>query len=773
MITFPNTCTKDIMASLSERVGKVEIDQSILSASIEAFPKIPKCKNDSGLPWGVIVAPFVGLNNIESTTNNGLYRKYKSNSDYHRVPPVQCPECHSFLNPFCKVKTHQWYCSICFSWNPVYDGKSLYKHPQLKDDFIDYVSNESVESAAKREHRIVHVAIVDVTLSDESINIAKTILTKAIEEMPNGIHFSLLTVSYNRIGLFDFRTKNIPKIIYTTIVSSTTDETYAGAEKHRPCATPNVPLFELVNGFEHLSVGVNDGTRVVLKNAVNAIRSESRIQYNSKTQDKMKFALNGIIYSINESFGTAARQNDVNVVLEHEEENGNATNNNMIPPNNNMKKRNNTFNSRNSNNNNLDKVILDGVSVTILTGNNHDQTEKNSISNNHSSSGAKTNAVNSDSKVRATWFAGKNSLKDEILNLVKYGISYSFGILDNDYTTSNISYYAPLVEWTGGSIERVDTYNANINNENNQTSIDIVVDELFLKDFAYSSRVSIVTTPKFKIRNMDSLYPIGAFHAVVENNKDGNEIGGNQTEEQAYYSRQKIHDHMKQFVSGRCDRSTSFPIHFEFVDSNGFDNKWSANPGVQVIFEYHMFNASTSKAEKHFRVFTERFGVADDLIDLYSSTNIYNTFSLMAHKVTIERSMHAENKDVLKHLLMDFLIYLTAQFSKKISQNVKASITKLKDLRKGISNGSLEPLIRLFYGLSQLAFFETAASSVERLLLFRIKFCNANIEEWIHSIYPAPTISRQNDQSFQLYLKDYDKWLNVLEEETNEYMKTC
>ena len=44
---------------------------------------------------------------------------------------------------------------------------------------------------------------------------------------------------------------------------------------------------------------------------------------------------------------------------------------------------------------------------------------------------------------------------------------------------------------------------------------------------------------------------------------------------------------------------------------------------------------------------------------------------------------------------------------------------------------------------------------------------------WVHSIFPAPRISRENDQRFQLFLKDYDKWLNVLEEETNEYMKTC
>ena len=106
----------------------------------------------------------------------------------------------------------------------------------------------------------------------------------------------------------------------------------------------------------------------------------------------------------------------------------------------------------------------------------------------------------------------------------------------------------------------------NINNEKSQASIDLVVDELFLKDFAYSSRVSIVTTPKFKIRNTDSLYPIGAFNAMVETNKDTDEIGEHLTGENAYYSTNKVSDYMKQFVSGRCDRSTSFPINFEYVN---------------------------------------------------------------------------------------------------------------------------------------------------------------------------------------------------------------
>ena len=80
-------------------------------------------------------------------------------------------------------------------------------------------------------------------------------------------------------------------------------------------------------------------------------------------------------------------------------------------------------------------------------------------------------------------------------------------------------------------------------------------------------------------------------------------------------------------------------------------------------------------------------------------------------------------------------------------------------------------MIRLFYGLSQLTFFEKAAS-IENLLMFRIYYSNADLEQWVNSIYPAPEISLQNDQSYQLYLNRYDEWLKLLERETKEYIES-
>ena len=763
---------------------KYEVTQSIFSPSVTSFPKTPKYKNESGLPWGVMVSPFVDLNDIESTTNSSSYRQYKSNADYCKYRPLQCPNCNGFLNTYCKVQSHQWHCSICFTWTSIDNGQALYRHPQIKDDFVDYVVSDENHGAKQVQNRIIHAAVVDVTLPEESLDVSKQILIKSINEIPDGMYFSLLTLSYSRIGLFDLRGKNMPKIIFTTICQiSETNKTYIA---------PNVPLYELVNGFEYLSICINKETRLKLKSAIKSIRSENKMNYlnsmmsydNNNNGEKkrgkfnqMQFAFNGLIYSINESFSTTAQSdyisndnenNDmIKIKTNTQQQHENA---NIISGNTSSRKRsnynvNNNDNNNNNNNSFDDIITIEGVSVNIFTGNNHSPLN-NSVANN----GDKQN------NMVPTWYAGNNTLKDEIFHLVDRGISYSFVIVDNDQKESISFHFAPLIEWTGGSIIQFDAYDVNIGNKNKKnidshetsTIFDSVVNELFLKDFAYSSRLSLITTPKFKIQNSESLYPMGSFHRI-----NGSNMGYNYNDDETeYYDRGIIIDHMKQWVNGRCHRSTSFPINFEFVDSNGFQEKWSANPAVQVVFEYTMFNRKSSKVEKHLRVFTERFEVAKDLLDLYSNTNVNNTFSMMAHKITIERSIHVDNKDDLKDLLMDFLIYLITQFTKRISQNVHNSIAKLDDARRSSFNkGSLEPLIRLFYGLSQLTFFEKAAS-IENLLMFRIYYSNADLEQWVNSVYPAPEISLQNDQSYQLYLNRYDEWLKLLERETKEYIES-
>ena len=66
---------------------------------------------------------------------------------------------------------------------------------------------------------------------------------------------------------------------------------------------------------------------------------------------------------------------------------------------------------------------------------------------------------------------------------------------------------------------------------------------------------------------------------------------------------------------------------------------------------------------------------------------------------------------------MDFVIRLITQFTKHITQSLEKSIRNVGGVRESITTGSLEGLLRLFYGLIQSVFFEKA--STEDLILFR------------------------------------------------------
>ena len=145
--------------------------------------------------------------------------------------------------------------------------------------------------------------------------------------------------------------------------------------------------------------------------------------------------------------------------------------------------------------------------------------------------------------------------------------------------------------------------------------------------------------------------------------------------------------------------------------------------------------------------------------------NLYNTFSIMAHQVSIEHSVQAESKETLQHLLVDFVIRLITQFTKQITQSLEKSIRNVGGVRESITTGSLEGLLRLFYGLIQSVFFEKT-SSTEDLILFRTGFCNASVRQWIGSVYPAPEAFLRNNESYQLFLNRYAKWLALVEEES-------
>ena len=296
----------------------------------------------------------------------------------------------------------------------------------------------------------------------------------------------------------------------------------------------------------------------------------------------------------------------------------------------------------------------------------------------------------------------ENTVKEEVLCLVKRGISFSFVTFGMDVQPSFAMQSAPLVEWTGGSIVHVNNFfsQSNINAVGSaDTIIEQVAEKVILSPFA-TVQLSIVTSPKFKVRRAKMQHPHGTFHRASSSDT---------TEAQStsiIVKHKRFHDHMEQWISSRCDNLSAFPIYFEFDAAGGFDERWCREPTVQVIFEYSALNTESGEVERRMRIFTQRFDVADDLAELYSSVNLYNTFSIMAHQVSIEHSVQAESKETLQHLLVDFVIRLITQFTKQITQSLEKSIRNVGGVRESITTGSLEGLLRLFYGLIQSVFLK-------------------------------------------------------------------
>ena len=111
--------------------------------------------------------------------------------------------------------------------------------------------------------------------------------------------FALLSVSHTRIGIFDLQSKNLPEVVYTSFRSRAANSFRGDGLEY--CTVPTVPLHEMLNGFEHLSISLNEKTKMLVLDAISSIQPTADGEVRHAMQQPIS-ALNGVIYSINESF---------------------------------------------------------------------------------------------------------------------------------------------------------------------------------------------------------------------------------------------------------------------------------------------------------------------------------------------------------------------------------------------------------------------------------------------------------------------------------------
>ncbi|XP_047307710.1 protein transport protein Sec24-like At3g07100 [Impatiens glandulifera] len=166
-------------------------------ASTIRFPIDPDALESSGVPWGVTVTPFAGRD------ENGNPPTY--GSDGHLLP--RCENCWAYYNTYCEQEQWAWTCSLCGTLNGL-SSEAVNRYslpeacPENVSSFIDLeLPMEGFEEEGMQAQP-VYVAAVDLSSSEEFLELVKSALLAALEALGPGSLFGLATFSH-KLGLYD------------------------------------------------------------------------------------------------------------------------------------------------------------------------------------------------------------------------------------------------------------------------------------------------------------------------------------------------------------------------------------------------------------------------------------------------------------------------------------------------------------------------------------------------------------------------------------------
>ncbi|KAL8479880.1 hypothetical protein ACS0TY_026204 [Phlomoides rotata] len=163
--------------------------------SIARFPGDQREQEVCGVPWGVTLVPFAAKD------ENGIPPVYGSGGEL--LP--RCENCWGYYNTYCEQDQWSWECSLCGTANGL-STASISRYsipdscPEIVSSFIDL--ELPLEGSEEMQARPVYVAAVDLSSSEEFLELTKSALLAALEALGPGSLFGLATFSH-KIGLYD------------------------------------------------------------------------------------------------------------------------------------------------------------------------------------------------------------------------------------------------------------------------------------------------------------------------------------------------------------------------------------------------------------------------------------------------------------------------------------------------------------------------------------------------------------------------------------------
>ncbi|RYR70567.1 hypothetical protein Ahy_A03g017040 isoform F [Arachis hypogaea] len=169
-------------------------------ATVSRFPVDTDAREGSGLLWGVTVTPFAAVD------ENGHSPAFGSGGD---ILP-RCENCWAYFNTYCELEQWAWSCSLCGTLNGLSSAAvERYSLPkscaEMCSSFVDLeLPLDGSSEEAAMQARPVYVAAVDLSSSEEFLELTKSALLAALEALAPGSLFGLATFSH-KLGLYDIQ----------------------------------------------------------------------------------------------------------------------------------------------------------------------------------------------------------------------------------------------------------------------------------------------------------------------------------------------------------------------------------------------------------------------------------------------------------------------------------------------------------------------------------------------------------------------------------------
>ncbi|XP_072965546.1 protein transport protein SEC23 D-like [Typha angustifolia] len=166
-------------------------------STLSRFPIDVDAHESSGLPWGITLTPF------SSSDETGTSPAFGSNG--HLLP--RCENCYAYFNAYCDLEQWSWTCALCGNLNGLTsDAIRRFSDPgscpELSSPFVDLEIPVDGSEGGDMQSRPVYVAAVDLSSSEEFLELIKSALLAALEALVPGSLFGLVTFSH-KIGLYD------------------------------------------------------------------------------------------------------------------------------------------------------------------------------------------------------------------------------------------------------------------------------------------------------------------------------------------------------------------------------------------------------------------------------------------------------------------------------------------------------------------------------------------------------------------------------------------